>query len=219
MNRLALLIPITLLLGALAGCSVFGIATRSDLEEAIRQEDADQRELAGRITDVNEQVEAARRELAAVDARLRPRLASLDSAVAANDERVAAATRQWTAMQAAMVTHLDSLQTEVILVSRDMDLVRQGMDLAAAQAAVAHRNSRQAMQVHYEVLNAERLRLQERLLELDQRLGEWPADQDSLVSGAVPAAAADEPAGRIDIRVIEPEQAAGATSTASAGGS
>jgi chromosome segregation ATPase len=217
MIRAPLIILITLTLTVLAGCSVFGIATKGELEAAIRQEDADQRELAGRIAALDEQLEAARRELSAMDARMQPRLAALDSAVEASEQRVSAATRQWTAMQASMVTHLDSLQTEVALVSRDMDMVRQGMDLASAQASLAHRNSKQAMQVHYEVLNEERLRLEQRLLELDSRLQAWPTEQDSLEALAAPVATAEPSEGKIDIRIIEPEQPADASAAGSGG--
>ena len=65
-------------------------------------------------------------ELAAVDQRITPRLAAIDSSVADNSRRVDDATQQWSAMQTVMISHLDSLETEFTLVERDIAIVRAG---------------------------------------------------------------------------------------------
>jgi len=207
MIRIASLILLLAALAALSGCSVFGIATKGELETAIQQEAVQQRELEASLADLSEELEASRADLAALDRRLRPRLASLDSALAENTEQVAAATRQWNAMQAALVLHLDSLSTEYRLLGRDVAVVREGITTVGAQAAKARVASRQAMQIHYETLIEERDRLLEQLEALDQRLQTWPTPADS--TAAVPdgiTAAARPEAGKIDIRVVTPEQ-------------
>jgi len=208
MIRIVFVILAMASLGALTGCSLLGIATKGELEAAIQQEGVEMHDLELRIAALDEQVTVARSELSAVDRRLQPRLAALDSALASNTERVSAATRHWTALQAAMVSHLDSLKTEFALVERDIIVMRTGMTLATAQAALAQANSRRAMQTHFENLTQERDRLQQRLLELNQSLEAWPAEVDSLPAAADGAAANPSEISKVDIRLVTPEESA-----------
>ena len=179
-------------LGVLTGCSVLGIATKGELEAAMQQEAVEMHDLELRLAALDEQLTAARSEIAAVD-----------SALAGNTERVNAATRQWTALQATMVSHLDSLQTSFAVVERDIVAMRAGMTLATATAVQAQANSQRAMQTHFENLTQERDRLQQRLLELDQSLEAWPVELDS-----VPEAADPSEISKVDSRLVTPEESA-----------
>ena len=204
-------------LGALTGCSVLGIATKGDLEAAMQQEAVEMHEVELRLAALDEQLTVARSEISAVDRRLQPRLAALDSALAGNTERLSAATRHWTALQAVMVVHLDSLQTEFALVERDIMAMRAGMTLATAQAVQANANSQRAMQTHFDNLTRERDRLQQRLLELDQSLEAWPAELDSLPATSDGAEANPSEISRIDIRLVTPEEPAADATVAGRG--
>ena len=122
MTRIATLIITLAVLAALSGCSVLGIATKGELETALEQEAVRQREVEARLAELDDALERSRADLAALDRRLRPRLAALDSALASNTRQLEDATRQWTAMQAALVGHFDSLRTEYQLLGRDLEL-------------------------------------------------------------------------------------------------
>ncbi len=180
MIRFASQILLVILLAALSGCSVFGIATKGELEAAMQQEAVHQRELEARLASLDQDIEASREEMAALD------------------RRMADATSQWAAMQAALVSHFDSLRTEFVTLDRDLDLVSQGVTTASAQAAQAQLDSRKAMRIQYETLLDDRDRLMRQLESLDMRLEAWPAGADT---SGVP----DEVAG-----IVEPRQDIGA---------
>lgn len=205
MIRIASLV---LLLAALSGCSVFGVATKSELETALQQEAVQQKELEARLAELDDKLSGSQKDLALLDQQLRPQLAAHDSALAATDAKVAAATQH----QARLVAHIDSLRTEYVTLDRDVDVVRQGMTTVTARAAKAQADSRQAIQIQYESLLDERDQLQRQLEALDQRLQTWPVPADTVVvPDGIAAAAEPAPsseAGKIDIRVVTPEEPA-----------
>jgi len=205
MNRIIPTILILMSLIALSGCSVFGIATKTELEAAISEENEDQRALAERIDTLNANLSAARRELADLDDRLRPRLAAMDSALAENEAMVKETTAQWNAMQVAMIANLDTIRAEVAVMEQSMGSMREGMLLVTGQAAAAHSRSEDAMQAHYDSMLLERNHLQTKLMELEQRLQTWQAEAEAM-NGEGASPAGEAPIENVSHQTITPEK-------------
>jgi chromosome segregation ATPase len=215
------LIPLIIALG---GCSVFGVATKNELEAAMSQQSVAQRETEARVTELTERLGEARDAVREVEKRLEPRLTALDSAMARTEQTVDRATQQWQSVQALLAADLDSVRAELAGISgevaamqRGVDAMRQGMTSVRAQATSAQVRSREALRQQYEDLERERALLLGQLQDLEARLAAWPALTDSLdaiapaggadAGAATPEPGAGEPQGTVDIRpAIEPEQ-------------
>ncbi|MCB1181911.1 hypothetical protein KDM41_00605 [bacterium] len=157
---------LVLALGALAGCSVFGIATKGELE----RQDA---EFTDRLADQSAALDG---RLAAVGGRLEAMDRELGAAIAdlADENRA-------TAVAVAEVrTRFEGIQGQLQLALADLESV-------AAAAERAEAGSRQAMQVHRDVLQAERARLQDRLRELDYQLAALPGATPPVTVTELPA--------------------------------
>jgi chromosome segregation ATPase len=204
---------------AVGGCSVFGIATKDELDEAMRREAASQRILEDRMAALENRIASAREALEALDARIAPQIAEMNTEMNRLTQDVNFATEQWEAMRLGLVDDIATLRGEFDLVEAEVLGVREGIDLATSQAQLANNQSQEALQVHYDNLLAERARLQGRLAELEERLQAWDEERaaqaaapDQIILEPAGAAAADptpvetEEAGKIEIRAVTPEQ-------------
>jgi hypothetical protein len=204
---------------ALSGCSVFGIATKDELDDAMRREAASQRILEDRMAALENRIASAREALEALDARIAPQIAEMNTEMNRLTQDVNYATEQWETMRLGLVEDIDALRGEFDLVEAEVLGVREGINLATSQAQLATTQSQEALQVHYDNLLEERARLQDRLAELELRLQTWeteraepPAAPDQLILEPASNAATDpapletEEAGKIEIRAVTPEQ-------------
>ena len=153
------------MLGALAGCSVFGIATKGDLESRIERQDED---LARRL---DAQSAALDNRLAAVSGRLVAMDRELDDAVDDLSDR----SRRNEVAVTEVRTRFESIQGQLQLALADLASV-------AAAAERAEAGSRQALRIHRDTLVAERDRLQDRLRELDVQLAALEPGVPTVVS-------------------------------------
>ncbi len=216
-------IVLIILTAVLGGCSVFGVATKSELESAMRQEAIAQRETESRLADLSDRLADAREAVGAVERRLQPRLAALDSAMARTEQNVARSTQQWQSVQALLAADMDSVRVEldgvageVAAMSRGVASVREGMTLVSARASSAQDQSREALRRQQQALEREREHLLARLQDLESRLATWPALEDSVPAGSgqprQPAAGTDAApatgdAGTVEIRpTVTPER-------------
>jgi chromosome segregation ATPase len=164
-NTLRFLLLISLA-GFLAGCSVFGVATKSEL----RQQNTDltralsdqERSLDDRVSGVSEQqrtlddrVSRAALQLENLEEELGAALVELDS----RSETTAAEV-------ADMRIRFEMMQGQVQLALADLENV-------AETATRAETGSRQAVQLHQDAVLAERQRLRDRLRDLDARISSW----------------------------------------------
>jgi uncharacterized protein involved in exopolysaccharide biosynthesis len=168
--RLSSFFILPVLLLSLGGCSVFGVATKGELEAAIDRE-AELR--AAQLAD-------ARQDMAALEQRLAPRLADLDSSMVRTEREVARTTQQWREVQALVVSDLDSVRARLADMSGDVAAMSRGMTVVRATASSAEQQSREAMRRQYETLQQERDHLLGRLRDLEARLATWPSQADSL---------------------------------------
>ncbi len=166
-KTLRYLLPI-LLLGFLSGCSVFGIATKGDLN---RQNEELSQNLAAQQAATNDQMDQSAEQLANVAGRLEAMNAETNTAMAEMDSR-----HQATASELAdMRIHFEMIQGQLQLALADLESV-------ADVATRAEAGSRQAVQMHQDATRAERERLRERLQDLDNQISSWypaavPGDQ------------------------------------------
>jgi len=165
-SALRYLLPI-LMLGFLAGCSVFGIATKGDLQkqnEAMTQSMADQQQstndrMSQVSRSVDDRVASVSGQLEAIEKELYVAMADLDS----RNESTASDV-------ADMQIHFEIIQGQVQLALADLESV-------AAAASRAEAGSQQAVRLHQDAALAERERLQNRLRELEARISTWyPSD-------------------------------------------
>ncbi|MFO7652713.1 MAG: hypothetical protein R6X25_02720 [Candidatus Krumholzibacteriia bacterium] len=231
MLRIATAALLTGLLLAAGGCSVFGIATEDDLEEAMRRKEAQQRVLEDRVDALETRIASARTAIEDLEGSLQPRLAELDTRLGDVDDRVATTTAEWNVLREVLTVGMDTLRSEFDEVTAEVTSVRGDIDLATQEARRARSRSQEAMRVHYENLVAERDHLALRLQDLEAKLQEFPtleaaesdgiAGQDSAEvrpagdgrAARETAAAIVEPAGqeepgkgKVEIRVVTPEE-------------
>lgn len=174
LNTLRILLLISAL-GLLSGCSVFGIATQSDLqrqnEELSRALNDQERTLDDRVSGVSDQQRSLEGQVARVTHQLESIEKDLTAAVTDLDNR-----NEMTAKEVAdMRVHFKMMQGQVQLAMADLESV-------AASATRAETDSRQAVQLQQDAVLAERERLQDRLRDLDARISSWyqplvPADE------------------------------------------
>jgi len=162
-------------LGLLSGCSVFGIATKSDLQrqndQLARALDDQERTLDDRVSGVSDQQRSLDGRVSRVAHQLESIEKDLSAAVADLGNR-----NELTAKEVAdMRIHFELMQGQVQLALADLESV-------AESATRAETGSRQAVQLHQDAVLAERERLQDRLRDLDARISSWyqplvPTDQ------------------------------------------
>lgn len=211
MLRQSSLFILPVLLLSLGGCSVFGVATKGELEAAIDREDnlraaaeVQFEQLAGQLAD-------AREDLSALEQRLAPRLADLDSSMVRTERDVAQTTQQWREVQALVVSDLDSVRTRLADMSGEVAAMNRGVTAVRATASSAAQQSREAMRRQYETLQQERDHLLGRLHDLEAQLATWPSQADSLTGGLAESTrygtGGTSEAGTVIIRpAIAPEQ-------------
>ncbi len=168
-NTLRYLLPI-LLLGFLSGCSVFGIATKGDLNqqnEELSKSLADQKLATDdRMARAADEQQALDDQLAYVTGQMEAMNSELNLAVADLESRNEATA----ADLADMRIHFEMIQGQLQLALADLESV-------ADAASRAEAGSRQAVQLHQDASLAERERLRARLQELDSRISAWyPAE-------------------------------------------
>lgn len=205
MPRILTIFTIIGLAALLSGCSVFGVATRSELEAAVQQE------AAARVR-TESRVEALTDDLESLERTLRPRLASLDSALVRTTAEVAMVTERWEGLRTTMASRLDTLAGDQEQVWLQLSRVRNGLATAQEQLGlarddldevsdltdVAQRRSQRALTLHADGLRWERDRLRDRLAALERRL----QDLDRALADSAAAAAADSAGGKIEIRDV-----------------
>jgi chaperonin cofactor prefoldin len=214
MTRITISILITILVGVLSGCSVFGIATKSELEAAMAREAQSQRVVEGRLEALDGRLATVAEDLDRFEQRLQPELVRLDSTVARNAREMELITARWAGVREQLKADVDSLRAshalvmdEVVWLRDDLDLARGDITRMGARADHARLRSQQALQIHYDTIVRERARLERRLLDLDQRLAELSAiGADSTVtvpldSGPVPEESTEDE-GKVEIRGV-----------------
>jgi len=175
-----LVIVVTLLtIVLITGCSVFGVATRNDLDAALLREQAARQQTDARLETLGQRLQLVAADLDDLDRRLRPRLASLDSALIRTSAEVALVTERWDELRDDLTADLDSLSAGYGAVLVEVDVVRGDLDELGGEARSAQDRSRQAMRIHHDTLLSEHERLQRRLLDLEARLRELDAAADS----------------------------------------
>ena len=146
------------LLTALAGCSVFGVATKSDLNDLASQEAASTRASQQRLEALEDRLVGISADVRALD----PRLMEMETDVERIDADIAQAKQQ--------LLDIDvGLRGEVGKIRGEMDWVKQA-------ATIASEHSNRALKVQYESLLQERDRLGTRLAVLDTLILQWRRD-------------------------------------------
>ncbi len=162
-------------LGLLSGCSVFGIATKNDLQrqndQLARALDDQERSLDDRVSGVSDQQRSLDGRVSRVAHQLESIEQDLSAAVTDLGNRNEMTAKEVTDMR----IHFEIMQGQVQLALADLEIV-------AESATRAETGSRQAVQLHQDVILAERERLQDRLRDLDARISSWyqplvPTDQ------------------------------------------
>ena len=208
MRRITSFILIPILTILVGGCSVFGIATKGELEAAMEREAQAQRVMETRLASVAEQIDA-------FESSLRPRLARIDSTSQKNAAEMALINARWSGVRDQLRANVDSLRAshgrvidEVTWLRNDLDLARDDLTRVGARTEIARTRSQQALQIHHDTIMRERERLEARLLELDGRLDELSAiraDSTTTVDFDAPTVTPEVPApdeGTIEIREV-----------------
>lgn len=154
------------LAGFLTGCSVFGVATKSELrqqnDDLTRALSDQERSLDDRVSGVSEQQRGLDDRLS----RVAQQLANLDqefgTALAELDSR----SKTTAADVADIGIRFEMMQGQVHLALADLESVTETANRAES-------GSRQAVQLYQDAVLAERERLQERLRDLDARISSW----------------------------------------------
>lgn len=161
--RLPVLVLLLPILGSLAGCSVFGIATKGDLS---KQNEVTNRELTamnqtvdGRLNSMQQSLDS---ELAGITGTLQAMEQELNTTIADLDGRSQANADELADMQ----LHFQMIQGQVQLALADLESV-------AAAASRAEAESKQAVQLQHDAQLAEREHLRSRLQELDAVISSW----------------------------------------------
>lgn len=179
MPRITACIFTLLVLITSTGCSVFGVATRNELDAALLQERAERQQTDARLEALGQRLELVADQLEDLDRRLRPRLASLDSALIRTAAEVAMVTERWDALRTELTSDLDSLNAGYDAVLVDLAAIQNDLGVASVSARDARSRSERALQLHRDAISWERDRLQRRLHDLESRLLELDAVTDS----------------------------------------
>ncbi len=164
--RFLLLSLLVLLLGLLTGCSVFGIATKGDLDQQVET-------LSGSLA-AQKQVTDNRLERAATEQQaLDDQLAYVAGQMEAMNAELGLAMADLEIRNAATAAELVDMQVHFELIQGQLQLALADLESVAGAASRAEAGSRQAVQLHQDAVLSERDRLQVRLQELDTRINAW----------------------------------------------
>jgi hypothetical protein len=181
MKRIAGFSLLPLLLILLGGCSVFGVATKGDLDDIAEQEALARQQMHQRIGALNDKLADIGQDLAEIERRLEPRLTSLETEVQGLDQDVAANQQKILDMELGMRGDLDRVRDDMQVVTGDMQQVRVGMVEVSSQARRASSISEQMFQAEYDEMIEERARLVDQLEDLDARIQNWRLQIESPV--------------------------------------
>ncbi len=215
MRRITSFILIPILTILVGGCSVFGIATKGELEAAMEREAQAQRVMETRLAEVDGRLASVAEQIDAFESSLRPRLARIDSTSQKNAAEMALINARWSGVRDQLRANVDSLRAshgrvidEVTWLRNDLDLARDDLTRVGARTEIARTRSQQALQIHHDTIMRERERLEARLLELDGRLDQLSAiraDSTTTVDFDAPTVTPEVPApdeGTIEIREV-----------------
>lgn len=159
------------LLTVLGGCSVFGVATKSDLDDLASQEAASTRASQQRLEALEDRLVGISDDVRALD----PRLLEMETDVDRIDADIAQAKQR--------LLDIDvGLRSEVGKIRGDMDWIKQA-------ATLASEHSNRALKVQYESLLQERDRLGTRLAVLDTLILQWRRDFERIQNARPDSAA------------------------------
>jgi len=176
MKRLTGFVILMPLMFSLGGCSVFGVATKGDLDK-LAQEDAQARQmLVQRIERVNDQLASIAQNLEDIERRMEPRLTDLETNVQQLDQQVASSQQQLLDLELGLRTDLDQVRNDVQVVYDDMQFVRTEMNSVTGDVQMASQRSQQALEAHYYTMIDERERLVAYLATLDEKIEKWHVD-------------------------------------------
>ena len=189
------------LLGSLAilsGCSVFGVATRADLDEVRRTSMEEKKQL----NEQNRMLQARVERLGSTLASTERTLAQAESSVR-RLEQTASVQRQEMRLEAGNLqnrllaleeqlnvagTLSDSLREDLSLTRRAAEaassealIVRHSLDGVAEHAQLAHSRSETLLRAWLQMLREERQRLGNRLAMLDASLAQWESEAVEIV--------------------------------------
>ncbi|MBD3222969.1 hypothetical protein GF314_17200 [bacterium] len=216
MRRITSVILIPILTILVGGCSVFGIATKGELEAAMDREARAQRVLEDRLAELDGRLASVADQIDDFESNLRPRLARIDSTARKNAAEMALISARWSGVRDELRANVDSLRAshgrvidEVTWLRNDLDLARDDLTRVGARTEVARTRSQQALQIHHDSIMRERARLEARLYELDTRLDELSAigaDSTATVELEAPTVTPESPApdeeGKVEIREV-----------------
>lgn len=199
-RRLTLLLLPLLLLSS--GCSVFGVATRGDLEEQQRIAEARLQEMRAENRILRDRLERLDVTLDRVGASLQ----NVESVVEDLDDRAATQLQQVWSQTGDLQVRVASMEDHYGSATLAADSLRQGIDLAGRTALEAHRQAQSVAQgldsvaqradeaqlrsdallrAWLEQLRRERAQLAARLELLDDSLQRWEAEALSNASSEV----------------------------------
>ena len=110
--------------------SVFGIATKSELEAAMAREAQTQRVVEGRLEALDGRLATVAEDLDRFEQRLQPELVRLDSTVARNAREMELITARWAGVREQLKADVDSLRASHALVMDEVVWLRDDLDLA-----------------------------------------------------------------------------------------
>jgi len=139
-------------MGTLAGCSLFGVATKGDLEKQ------------------NQQVEA---EVQAMQQMVETQTARVAGQLSAMEGELNVAMADLKQLQQNNSTELTQIRTRFETIQGQLHLALEDLENVAQAIGRAEAGSRQAVKLHQDAQMAERERLQARLRELDVQIGQW----------------------------------------------
>jgi len=168
-TRQVLLLPVLLVMGlALGGCSVFGVATKGNLEDLEEQQRAQYQELGRRVQQVDIVMNDIEADLRGVENRL--------------TQQVEANQQQTAALEKDVEDIVGRFQTAL----GDLQVIRSDIEFVAGRADRAAIDSRQSLRMHKDVMLKERDHLLQRLEHIDQLMRDWQETERQDISTIVP---------------------------------
>jgi hypothetical protein len=173
MKRLPVVIMVLPLMFLLGGCSIFGVATKGEMERQAQQDAQARQMMLQRVEAVNGRLADISQQLDDIERRMEPRLASLETDVQELDQDMDNAKQQLMDLELGLRADLDKVSGDVQVVFDDMLLVRSNMNQVSTDAQKASRLSEQALEAQFNALVEERDRLMTYLALLDEKISKW----------------------------------------------
>ena len=198
MKTMALTLTIMLLSALLGGCSVFGVATKGELEELERRDDAEERALTQRIAALDDRLARIDQNLTTIEQGLDDRIAGLESEAQRLDQDLTASKNQLLEINTALRAEFAQIRGDVQITLTDLQEARRDIEVAASTASRASADSRQALELQYSTLQDERSRLAQRLGRIDEVIASWqslpPEQVEAVAQNPVVPELSDDPA-------------------------